>query len=33
MKDYLLKGVTLVETGHPLNNQIVDIRIQGGVIT
>ena len=33
MKDYLLKGVTLVETGHPLNNQIVDIKIQGEVIT
>ena len=33
MKDYLLKGVTLVETGHPLNNQIVDIKLQGEVIT
>ena len=33
MKDYLLKGVTLIETGHPLNNQIVDIRIQGANIT
>jgi dihydroorotase len=33
MKDYLLKGVTLVEKGNPLNNQIVDIRIQGEVIT
>ena len=33
MKDYLLKGVTLNQTGHPLNNQIVDIRIQGANIT
>jgi dihydroorotase-like cyclic amidohydrolase len=33
MKDYLLKGVTLIESGHPLNNQIVDIRIQGANIT
>ena len=33
MKDYLLKGVTLIESGHPLNNQIVDIRLQGASIT
>jgi dihydroorotase len=33
MKDYLLKGLTLVEKGNPLNSQIVDIRIQGEVIT
>ena len=33
MKDYLLKGATLIETGHPLNNQIVDIRIKGANIT